>query len=215
MAAAGGRRPGRPAHEPAPEQREQVAKLASEGKAPAAIAVEMDLSEPTIRLHYAYELEHFRPQMAFGFAADDMGKSPHGPTERSGRPPHKASDKRRREVEILIAGGMRSYEIARYLGISEPTLRLHYAAELEAGRAKKKGEMMIAQFKTGLKGNAAAQREWLKRPVDVDSWLDEAPQQPAEKSAQGKKAQAAEAARTAGEGTEWGDDLRFPKAKMN
>jgi DNA-binding transcriptional ArsR family regulator len=53
-----------------------------------------------------------------------------------GRPPHQPTDKLRGQVEGMAGVGSPRDEIALVLGISENTLRKHYAHELEVGLAK-------------------------------------------------------------------------------
>ena len=50
-----------------------------------------------------------------------------------GRPPHAPTAASRRRVAVAAGGGMHHEDIATALGISDDTLRKHYAAELSAG----------------------------------------------------------------------------------
>jgi DNA-binding CsgD family transcriptional regulator len=191
------RPPGRPAHQPTDATRGQVEGLVREGKTLKEIAQAIGLSIPTLRAHYASELKAERPQISFPFAGSEDAKRKG--SSRAGRPEHVPTDETRERVEILIAGGMQQWQIAAALGISEPVLRDRYATELDAGRSKKTAQVIEAQFKAAVEGgNVAAQKAWLSRP----SVLEEPPPPPKDEPL-GKKQQAALAALTAHQGTEW------------
>lgn len=55
---------------------------------------------------------------------------------KNGRPPYEPNDKDRTMVRLLCAGGITQDRIAEAVGISEPTLRKHYKAELLIGKAQ-------------------------------------------------------------------------------
>jgi hypothetical protein len=118
------------------------------------------------------------------------------------------SDEERRQVEILIGGGMSQDDIARAIGRTLETLRRHFVEELRCGRAKSRAAVIVAQFETALKGNASAQDKYLgKSQVGTNVPADPLPARPLRL---GKKDVAQLAASRAGEGSEWGDDLRTP-----
>lgn len=60
-------------------------------------------------------------------------KKPSAPKRKSGQPPHKPTDVTRKQVEALVACGIRQESICLIIGISEKTLRLHYRKELDTG----------------------------------------------------------------------------------
>jgi hypothetical protein len=120
------------------------------------------------------------------------------------------TDEQRRYVEILVGGGMNEDDIARAMGFSRDTLRRHFLEELRCGRAKSRGAVLVAQFEAALKGNASAQDKYLgKSQVGTNVPADPLPARPPRL---GKKEVAQLAASRAGEGSEWGDDLRAPTA---
>lgn len=156
------RGPGRPPHEPTPETRALVLELVAKAADIATIAEKIGISEPTLHARYADELRDARPQQNFPFAdfeqpRSDRVKRPHA----GGRSAHVPTDEMREHVEILVASGMKVWQIAKALGISEPTLNEHYPDELDAGREKKRAEMLFAQFRAGKEGNVAAMKAWL------------------------------------------------------
>lgn len=53
-----------------------------------------------------------------------------------GRPQFQPSDKQRGQVEAMTAYGIPQSEIARTVGISEPTLQKHFAEEIATGATK-------------------------------------------------------------------------------
>ncbi len=63
-------------------------------------------------------------------------KKPAAPEKKPrGRPSHVPTKKTREDVEILSACGNTEDVIAKVIGVSEPTLRLHYRKELDDGFA--------------------------------------------------------------------------------
>lgn len=129
-----------------------------------------------------------------------------------GRPPFKATPTMRRKVEELVSCGMKQEDIARAVGCSHPTLRQHFGCELAGGLAKKRAEVIGLLYRQAKKGNVTAQKklEEMTRLAGAEAAFNE-PRQPA----LGKKEQAADAAKTAGAGTGWGDDLETPSARLN
>lgn len=197
-----GRR-GRPAHVPTEVTRALVSGLVGRDKTLSEIAEALNLSEPTVRLHYADELLADRPQLNFSFVKNPAGKIVRVKNPRMGRPEHVPTDDTREQVEILVAGGMRHWQIAAALGISEPTLNQYYQRELDTGRSRKTAAVLQALFQAGVKGgNVAALKAWLAQPHG----LEDAPppeDRPAKEQPMGKKEQQMNAAFTAAQGTPW------------
>jgi len=152
---------GRPPHEPTAPQRAKVEELARLDADVATIAEAIGVSEPTLRQYYAAELVTGRPQLGFGFVAEDLGEAPARELTRGGRPPHEPSDQTRNRVEILAAASMFDWQIAAALGITVPTLKLHYDQELLFGASRKKSEMIEAMFDAGKAGKVAAQKAYI------------------------------------------------------
>ena len=154
-----GKGPGRPPHEPTDDQRAIAARMTAEARPAAAIAKAIGISVPTLRHHYAVELVEARPQVSFPFPASDAGDAQAKVRPGAGgRPMHEPTAESREDVEILVASGMSGRQIAQALGISEPTLRLHYENELATGGARKLAAMNKALFTAGVGGNVAAMK---------------------------------------------------------
>jgi hypothetical protein len=122
---------------------------------------------------------------------------------RSGRPEFTPSALQREEVEILVAAQATQQAIANYIGVSLPTLRKHFADELEFGADRKNLKLIIARYRAAEGGSAAALNAW-----DARSPTRKAPkksaQEPQPKPVElGKKAAERVAAQTAAEGTEF------------
>lgn len=123
-----------------------------------------------------------------------------------GRPSHSPTPETRRQVEALASSGTQYELIARVVDISVPTLTKHYADVLEVAAAK--ANAMIAQslYRRALsndKGAVAAAIFWLKSRA---GWRDHGPVDDTNASL-GKKEIAQAEAQSAGQGTEWGEDL--------
>lgn len=190
------KRVGRPPHQPTDQQRAEVRRLVAAGTKVIDIAKAMGVSEPTLRGHYRAELATPRPQLTMpGLPPAD----PQPPRERSGRPQHIPDDESRERVEVLVASRMPAWQIAKALGISEPTLRTYYAPELDGGRARKSAEMLVTLYRAGVGGNVSAAKEWLRQAGELE---DPPPPEPEEPKL-GKKEAAHLAALTAAAGTDW------------
>lgn len=127
-----------------------------------------------------------------------------------GRPPFKPTAAQRRQVEELVSCGMGHTDIARALGIARETLRKYFADELAEGLARRRAEVIALLYKSARKGNVSAQKALdlaTARAGAQASFAEDA--EPAPRPVKlGKKEQAQLDAATAGEGSEWGDDLK-------
>jgi hypothetical protein len=130
--------------------------------------------------------------------------------KKAGRPPFQPTRKQRQRVEELISCGMTLGNISKRIGISEKTLRLHFPDELAHGRALRRAEVIELLYATARTGDAAALCKLADMTVEDRSADCEAPAKPPLRQRMGKKQAAEEAARTAGIGTDWGDDLQIP-----
>lgn len=63
---------------------------------------------------------------------------------------HEPTSKQREAVEMLVASGIQHKHVAGILGISEPTLRAHYADELALGKAKKLAAIAATVFQSAM-----------------------------------------------------------------
>ena len=109
--------------------------------------------------------------------------------ETRGRPEHEPTAEKRLRVAVLRAINQTHTEIAAALGISEPTLRRHYSAELKGGLAQKRAEVLIRLWHEVEAGNVSAIKEFL-RQVDKSDLAGPRAPRPAKPPRLGKKAQA-------------------------
>lgn len=135
-----------------------------------------------------------------------------------GRPAYKPTEQTRLMVRALRVDNRTQEEIAQALSISIDTLQRHYAAEMASGditlRAEilaklatqaKKGNVSSARLFITMTSKAATQREAKQAE---DELFKEKPK------VLGKKEQAYEDAKTAGEGSDW-EDLLNPEAVLH
>lgn len=87
------------------------------------------------------------------------------------RPPHQPTDQQRRQVKALIAYGLTKGQIAEIIGITEKTLRKHYAHELRIGAAEAEAAMSNVIYQAGRNGSWKAALEFLKRRAP-DRWSE-------------------------------------------
>lgn len=130
-----------------------------------------------------------------------------------GREEYKPTDAQRKRVQDLAACGATQLFIAQDLGISNNTLRKHFADDLYAGEIRANVSVAGVMYSMAVdkkhKKVFDAGKFWLThragwKPATATTRAD----QP-----QGKKEQQAEAAKNAGEGTGWGDLLKTPPIK--
>lgn len=103
-------RVGKKPHAPTPEQLLLAKELKASGARWPMIALALGVCVNTVARHYF---------------PSDRAKPPRG------RRRHSATPARRRIVRRAILGGMSPAEVAKLIGISMPTLRLHYGLELQ------------------------------------------------------------------------------------
>lgn len=108
----------------------------------------------------------------------------------------------RSRVACAAGAGMSHEEIALGLGITRKTLLKYFDHELTVGAYRKRLEHLEALHKAGKKGNVAAIRAYAQisvklaaPPAEIEDKVPDPPK--------GKKEQAAAAAKTAHQGTEW------------
>ncbi len=114
--------------------------------------------------------------------------------------PFKASKRTRQRVMRLVATGMGKRAIAEVLGIAKSTVEIHFAHELEVGRAKCQAELTDLLWKSAKNLSVAAITRLEQRASGEVTNLG--------LKAIGKKEQQLEAAKNAG-GDEWGDLLKI------
>lgn len=109
---------------------------------------------------------------------------------------------------------MRHEDIALALGIARDTLDKHYAHELTTVATMRRMEVLQGLHAAAKRGSSSAAKAYLAiepqlaaPPAAPSAGQDSPPQRV---RPEGKKAQAAEDAKTAQVGTDWGDLLRAP-----
>jgi hypothetical protein len=115
-----------------------------------------------------------------------------------GRPPFKPSERDAKQVAMLAGMGIPDYDIAKVIGVSPPTLRKYFAAELEVGHIKANAQVAQSLFKQATdaaKPNVAAAIFWLKCRA---GWRESDQAEPP-----GKKEMREHLAKTAEAGTSW------------
>lgn len=141
-------------------------------------------------------------------------------TRKRGRPEHVATAALRRKVSIGAGGGMRHEEIALAIGISVPTLRKYYEAELSVVAMQRRLEALQGVHKAAARGSSSAAKLYLANdpeftPPPADGVTPEPAAAPAPVAAKlGKKEAANAAAVTAQSGTGW-DGLLPGSATVN
>jgi len=76
---------------------------------------------------------------------------------------HKPTDEQRKTVKAMTAYGIKQDKIAAVVGISDVTLRLYYAHELDTAEAEANAQVAQSLFTMATKGkNVAAAIFWLK-----------------------------------------------------
>jgi DNA-binding NarL/FixJ family response regulator len=113
---------------------------------------------------------------------------------KAGRPALKPSQRQRKLAEMCVAAGMSHVEIAAVLGISKPTLELHFADELRNGRVRRFAEVLVLLDRAARRGSVSA----MKFLATLFSGGTSA--------VVGKKQRQQQEAENVG-GGEWGDDL--------
>jgi hypothetical protein len=125
-------------------------------------------------------------------------------TEQRGRPPHEPTAAIRKQVDALKGYGVTEFDIARVIGISVPTLLKYYREEIETAAIRANARVAQSLFHMATHGNVAAAIFWLKTQA---RW-SEPPKEFIQVGDPTKKELAVEAARTAGDGTRWGELLQ-------
>lgn len=160
-------RAGRKAFIPSDDQRATVRRMASERVGHPVIAEEIGISVPTLRKVFVEELkDRLAGGNLFAAAAEEIPvQQPVPPKPKpagsGGRKVYQPERADREKVAVLISSGLTIDQIARAMGLSEPTLRRAFKAELETGAIRKRADMLVALHRTALKGNVAAQKEAL------------------------------------------------------
>ncbi|RKQ70134.1 hypothetical protein BCL74_2074 [Oceanibaculum indicum] len=118
-------------------------------------------------------------------------------------------------VKMAVAMKIAEPKIAAQLGICQNTLRKHFSEELEFGRLRKTMENLMRLDKAAKGGNVSAMKYIDAKIAAANRASDEGDHVPPKGEKMGKKEQAARDAETAGQDTEWGDDLMPPTMSVN
>lgn len=110
-------RGGLPRHVPTPETMLLVNDLKAAGETQVAIARALGIGVSTFEKHY----------LARNPASQPIGRKRHSPTQET-----------RKVVRRAVLSGMTQAKVAKLIGISVPTLRLHYPNELGQDRLAKR-----------------------------------------------------------------------------
>jgi len=123
------------------------------------------------------------------------------------RKPHEPNEKDRRTIESMAGHGIPPLDIAKVVGISEPTMRKYYAEELATGQTKANSMVAQSLYQKAIgngQGAVTACIFWLKVRAH---WVEPQPQW--QDQGPGKKEQLqAAAVQAANSSSDWGDDLR-------
>jgi len=117
---------------------------------------------------------------------------------------HEPTEKDRKTVETMAGHGIPPGEIARVIGISEPTMRKWYPEELATGHIKANSMVAQSLYQKALGNGAGAVAAcifWLKVRAH---WVEP---QPGEHVPGRKELQQRAAETAGGSGTEWATDL--------
>lgn len=170
----GNGRVGRIAFSPTPELQAEVARLVSIGRQRGEIADAIGVSLPTLRKYFGPELN---PAPASGqpelFAIPPTAATapapsrpaytppPRRPSEpRGGRKPYVPNELHRRDVIGMLGAGAKIEAVAELLGVTVPTLRKHYATEVEKATSIAKAKVLGKLYTSAMGGNVAAQRQY-------------------------------------------------------
>lgn len=144
------------------QHRATVVRMLSEGADRLRVAEAIGVSMPTLRKAFADELASTTVGGLFGMQAAPPAHAPPrlAPERRSkgGRKSYVPGERDRRQVALLVAIGTGMAEIAAVVGVTEPTLRRHFAVEIATGAAKKRAENLLRLEAAAAKGNVAAQK---------------------------------------------------------
>jgi hypothetical protein len=123
-----------------------------------------------------------------------------------GRPSHQWNEKDAVLVEVMTGAQMTQERIASIIGISEPTLRLHYVTEIERGSAKLEAQLVgnVLKIANGTGTAALKANEFLLRTRFGYSEYSPAPAEPKPPKL-GKKEIANAEAQVAHEESDWAD----------
>lgn len=141
----------------------------------------------------------------------------------AGRPEHQPTDENRNKIMMLLVFGKSNAEIAKAIGVSQPTLRKHYLQQLEqrkVARLQLDATRWSVLYAKILAGDIGAVKE-LGKMLEAHDRVElansfGAPQRERKPKVEklGKKEIAQMEAENAGADSDWGDDL-LPGTRVN
>lgn len=133
------------------------------------------------------------------------------------RPALKVTKAMRERVTAAKALGMTEAKIALAMGISVSTLQRHFGHELGVGASQAQIEVRTALMRQAKRGNVSAQKFAIGMIDRANAAAEVSSPLPTESKpeALGKKDAATAAAHKAGDGSEWGNDLRVDRHQVN
>jgi len=158
----------RAAFTPTQEQRATARALALSGMRQIDIAARLGVSRPTLLKYFSDDIRRVSDSPTtdtlFDSAAPSRPPAPQSEpvvadaSSRRGRPRYVPSRADRARVDLLVAAGWTPGQIARTLGVTEPTVRRAYADEIETGALRKRAENLARIDSAARKGNVTAMR---------------------------------------------------------
>lgn len=138
-------------------------------------------------------------------------------SKEAGRPEHKPTEENCNKIMMLMVFGKTNAEIAKALGLSQPTLRKHYLQQLDQrkmARLQLDATRWAVLYAKIIAGDVGAVKELGKMleahdRIEVANSFGAAQRTPRAPKAEklGKKEQAQLEAESAGNDSEWGNDL--------
>lgn len=118
-------------------------------------------------------------------------------------------------VEVMTGFGITLDRVCLVLGLDHKTVQKNYRAELERGRATVEAKLAGNLLKIASGSDNAALKATVFALQARFGWRIPIDPSTLESLEIGKKEAAQRAARTAGDATDWGDDLRTPRPRPN
>lgn len=95
--------------------------------------------------------------------------------KKNGRPEYEPTPQLRAMVVLMVGMGAGQKDVAKAIGISDTTLRKHYQAELDEGKARMDAHVFRALFKAIGKGDAQLIKLYLERMCADSGWKPDSP----------------------------------------
>lgn len=142
-----------------------------------------------------------------GPVLDLLGDPWVAPRDPRGRKRHKRNAQLAERIAVLAATGVTVDGICAEIGLSEPTLRKYYFAELQDGPRQAQAVLDQVMWKKARAGNVPAAK-YMQARFEKGQGKAPVPRRQAQAARLGKKDAQHLEAQTAHEDTEWGDLLK-------